>query len=295
MPRGKQTKPRLGTATVPVDNKTLLCEERSRDAITSLYRCIDALQKSIPSHGVAHSQSNHSVDLARRPEQRPRPAHRLLASWCKSHIRQHVDGNGANQPPKQTPYSIELRQLSVFVAYSIISCPPNYLWQSWLEASFPGYSESLTPREKEKLVDETVVGRSTSISPEKDSLRARDEKQAALTSASAPQPAKVKKQLSIRNTAVKFLLDQTVGSVVNTVMFIMGTAMLRGQSWEQSVVATRDGFWPLIFAGYKLWPLVSILSLTLVPVESRMVFGSIVGVGWGIFLSLMAGGKEKRE
>ena len=197
---------------------------------------------------------------------------------------------------KQTPYSIELRQLSVFVAYSILSCPPNYLWQSWLEASFPGYSDSLTPREKEKLVDDTVTGHSSSTAtPPKDSLRARDEKQAALTSDSAPQPAKAKQQLSVRNTVIKFLLDQSVGSVANTVMFIMGTAMLRGRSWEQSVAATRDGFLPLIFAGYKLWPLVSIVSLTLVPVESRMVFGSIVGVGWGIFLSLMAGGKGKVE
>jgi hypothetical protein len=48
-----------------------------------------------------------------------------------------------------------------------------------------------------------------------------------------------------------------------------------------------------VFAGQKLWPLVSIISLTLVPVEKRMVFGSTVGVGWGIFLSLMAGGKKK--
>jgi protein Mpv17 len=43
-----------------------------------------------------------------------------------------------------------------------------------------------------------------------------------------------------------------------------------------------------------LWPLVSLISLTLVPVERRMVFGSIIGVGWGIFLSLMAGGKRDK-
>jgi protein Mpv17 len=74
----------------------------------------------------------------------------------------------------------------------------------------------------------------------------------------------------------------------------MGIAMLRGYSLQYGWEETKTGFWPLTFAGQKLWPLVSIISLTLVPVEQRMVFGSIVGVGWGIFLSLMAGGKKHK-
>lgn len=45
-----------------------------------------------------------------------------------------------------------------------------------------------------------------------------------------------------------------------------------------------------MFAGYKLWPVVSLLSFTVVPVGSRVVFGSVVGVGWGVFLCLFAGG-----
>jgi len=48
----------------------------------------------------------------------------------------------------------------------------------------------------------------------------------------------------------------------------------------------------LIFAGQKLWPAVSIISFTLVPLESRTVFGGVVGIFWGIFLSLFAGGKK---
>lgn len=149
----------------------------------------------------------------------------------------------------------------------------------------------MSAHEKEKLVDETVAGQSTAT--EKTGLRNRDEKQAALTTDSAPDPQKAKKQLSIRNTAIKFLLDQSIGAAVNTVLFIMGISMLRGQSWQSCVEETKTGFWPLVFAGQKLWPLVSIISLTLVPVEQRMVFGGTIGVGWGIFLSLMAGGKKK--
>lgn len=181
----------------------------------------------------------------------------------------------------------------VFLAFSIISCPPNYVWQTWLEAQFPGYADRLSPKEKESLVDETVAGKGTAT--EKAGLTSRNEKKAALTSESAPNGQRVQKQLSIRNTAIKFLLDQSFGAAVNTIMFIMGISMLRGQSWQHGWEETKTGFWPLVFAGQKLWPLVSIISLTLVPVERRMVFGSIVGVGWGIFLSLMAGGKHKTE
>ena len=79
------------------------------------------------------------------------------------------------------------------MSYSIISCPPNYLWQTWLEAAFPGYSESLTSQEKEKLVDEKVAGRSTAT--DTTSLRSRDERKATITSESSPSPQKAKKQL----------------------------------------------------------------------------------------------------
>lgn len=175
------------------------------------------------------------------------------------------------------------------MAFSIISCPPNYLWQTWLEASFPGYTKSLSSKEKEALVDDTVVGKSSAT--QESVLRSRNGEKAALTKESAPNPHK---QLSIRNTIIKFLLDQSIGAAVNTVMFIMGIGMLRGQSWQTGWEETKSGFWPLVFAGQKLWPLVSIISLTLVPVEQRMVFGSIVGVGWGVFLSLY-GSKQKTE
>jgi hypothetical protein len=45
---------------------------------------------------------------------------------------------------------------------------------------------------------------------------------------------------------------------------------------------------PIIFASYKIWPLASVVNFTLIPVERRIVFLSLVGLVWGIFLSLTA-------
>ncbi|QIW94552.1 hypothetical protein AMS68_000070 [Peltaster fructicola] len=192
-----------------------------------------------------------------------------------------------------TSYALNYHDLAAFVTFSLIASPPNYIWQTWLEASFPGYAGSLTPKEKEKLVDEVVAGRSSGV--DNGVATIRNEKKLAMTTSSTTQdPVKAKRKLDLKNTAIKFLLDQTVGAAANTILFIIGIAILQGRSFDQGIAECREGFWPLIRAGQRLWPLVSLINLTLVPVEQRMIFGSIVGVFWGIFLSLMSSGKKTK-
>lgn len=150
-------------------------------------------------------------------------------------------------------------------------------------------------------MDEVIAGGSSSATDasfgkQKPELRGEKQGGGAMTAASAPPSAeKIKKKLNVRNTAAKFFLDQTIGAAANTVLFMVGIALLQGRSLSQGVDECRQSFWPLIFAGQKLWPLVSVISLTLVPVERRMVFGSVIGVGWGIFLSLISGEKDKAK
>ena len=43
-----------------------------------------------------------------------------------------------------------------------------------------------------------------------------------------------------------------------------------------------------MMAGWKLWPAVSFLNFTVVPMHRRILVGSIVGLFWGIYLSLFA-------
>lgn len=45
---------------------------------------------------------------------------------------------------------------------------------------------------------------------------------------------------------------------------------------------------PIIVAGYKIWPIASIISFSFIPVERRIVFLSAVGLCWGIYMSLVA-------
>ena len=56
---------------------------------------------------------------------------------------------------------------------------------------------------------------------------------------------------------------------------------------EKLLTISVQGFWPLVISGLKLWPLVSLLNLTIVPVNRRVVVGSLVGLFWGIYVSLI--------
>lgn len=50
-------------------------------------------------------------------------------------------------------------------------------------------------------------------------------------------------------------------------------------------------FVPMMIAGYKLWPMVSLAGYGgLKSVEARQLLGSCAGLGWNVFLSLKAGG-----
>lgn len=58
----------------------------------------------------------------------------------------------------------------------------------------------------------------------------------------------------------------------------------------QAAQLAQQDFWPLMSAGWKLWPLVSAVNFTVVKsVETRNLVGSLAGMGWNIYLSLCAG------
>jgi hypothetical protein len=41
-------------------------------------------------------------------------------------------------------------------------------------------------------------------------------------------------------------------------------------------------------AGYKFWPLISLLNLTVVPFQQRFLVGNLAGLVWGVYISLTA-------
>jgi len=154
------------------------------------------------------------------------------------------------------PFVLDITQLLQFVVFTLISCPPNIKWQQYLEHVFPGQVPAQPPTGKDTEKKEVFVDG--------------------------------KKKFSVANTAKKFILDQTLASFVNTSAFIIGMGLLKGRAFSTIAQDWTNDFWPITTSGLKLWPAVSLFNFAMVPVEKRVIVGGIVGIGWGIYLSLMA-------
>ncbi|OPB41637.1 integral membrane protein,Mpv17/PMP22 [Trichoderma guizhouense] len=173
-----------------------------------------------------------------------------------------------------------------YVLFAVVSTPPNFLWQDFLESTFPAHPSPKSPSNSK--------GKSPSSSP------------------SQPPP------LSLTNTILKFLLDQTIGAALNTLLFSTFTHSLRqamvhapritnlpsaAKYWSSAGAvdfnrvdfgrvwaASKAEFWGLMFAAAKLWPAVSLVNFTLVKsVQGRNLVGALAGVAWGVYISLAMG------
>ncbi|KAL2042608.1 hypothetical protein N7G274_004367 [Stereocaulon virgatum] len=142
--------------------------------------------------------------------------------------------------------------IPALLVFTLLSTPPNFLWQQWMESKFPGY------KFQKVKVDDGGEG------------------------------VEVEGRLNVRNTLVKIGLDQTLGAVVNVVVYIGGTRLLRGVPVGLCLDAIQQQTWPVIKAGYKLWPAVNLIQHVFIPVERRVIVGSLVGLGWGVYLALFA-------
>lgn len=165
------------------------------------------------------------------------------------------------------PFVFNILHFLRFVTLTFITTPPNYVWQQWLERTFPAYERRLPTRDVEN------------------EMKSKEDGKAYEPGGSAEHKAK----LNIRNTVTKWFIDCiTMGAIMNTVAFFILMGILK----QQTVAQIRQNIWtetiPLIVAGYKIWPLASIISFSCVPVERRIIFLNFVGLVWGIYLSLIA-------
>jgi hypothetical protein len=173
--------------------------------------------------------------------------------------------NVANKT-SQKPISFDFAHFLRFALCAAITTPPNYYWQGWLEKTWPGYEPSATRR------------------PWKDDIELADK---VAEKEKEQQPTKPK--LNKRNTLTKWFIDCiTVGAVVNTVAFLLIMGVLKGMDSATIQQKVRNETIPIIVAGYRVWPIASIVGFTFVPWERRIVFFSCVGLFWGIYMSFIS-------
>lgn len=167
-------------------------------------------------------------------------------------------------PIYQSSFTINILPVLQFVLYTLLSTPLNCLFHRALESWFPSSQPQTQPQPP-------PASKPSAAKP-------------------APPPSAQTPTLNIRNTLLKVLLDQTLSAAINCILFLSLMTLLQGGSLSEARAAVQSRFTLVMLAGYKVWPMVSLANFVFVPAERRVLVGALVGVGWGVFLSLVAAG-----
>ncbi|CEI68440.1 hypothetical protein FVEN_g5401 [Fusarium venenatum] len=175
------------------------------------------------------------------------------------------------------PMSLDIIQLLRFVVLTLMTAPPNYHWQAFLERKFPAYPSGRRPN-LDRLND-------LEMQPGQDAPELKEGYEERLAQINKDREPK----FSTRNTLTKWFVDCiTAGAIMNTIAFLIIMGLLKGQGGSQIWSNIKTETIPIIVAGYKIWPIASIISFTFIPVHRRIVFLSFIGLLWGIYMSLVA-------
>ncbi|KAH8695056.1 hypothetical protein BGW36DRAFT_417931 [Talaromyces proteolyticus] len=202
------------------------------------------------------------------------------------------------------PFKLNLAALIQFVTYCIIIVPINFYWQRWMEAHYPGFPTSLRRwfSSSSSLSSSSTNPRAVDSQPiliPMEELAVKEKSIESVqsssqfwrwTSSSSRKPASAAPSTSrnngTRNFIIKFMLDQTVGSVMNIWLFIVLINILKGNTLAFTATRVREDMPDIMIARLKYRPVVASLMYTVIPVDRRVVFGSACGVIWSIYLSL---------
>ena len=173
---------------------------------------------------------------------------------------------------------------------------PPWKRQEFLESSYPAYTVTTTSTSP---TQEAIASASAGDEKALD----REARGGHLVEPSTTTSSK----LSTKNTIAKMILDQTVGAAGNTFLFSVFIhsiqAAMAGSGgggggaaidysrvdWIHVLARSRAEFFALVVAGWRLWPLVSLVNFTLIKtVEGRNLVGGLAGVVWGVYMSLVA-------
>ncbi|KAG6041326.1 hypothetical protein E4U41_004978 [Claviceps citrina] len=206
---------------------------------------------------------------------------------------------------EDTPLEVDWIPVFQFLIFSIISTPPNFIWQEYLESAFPARAPptpTSTPTPRPPLHPKKAA-------PADEQRPQHDQR---------PQQHQQHQQpLNVRNTLAKLALDQTLGAVLNTLLFsiyIRSIRMAMPAAPRITSFPRAVGYWvspgaidfsavdlavvldaalaefgPIMLAGLKLWPAVSLVNYSMVKtVQGRSLVGCVAGLGWGVYMSMMA-------
>ncbi|KAL4724690.1 hypothetical protein ACLX1H_008133 [Fusarium chlamydosporum] len=120
------------------------------------------------------------------------------------------------------PVTFDIIQLLRFVTLTLMTAPPNYHWQAFLERTFPAYPPGKAPQ----------LGRlkDLEMQPAEDAPELKEGYEERMAQINKDRESK----FSMRNTLAKWFVDCiTAGAIMNTVAFLIIMGLLKGQGGSQ--------------------------------------------------------------
>lgn len=195
--------------------------------------------------------------------------------------------------PDEPPPGLDWQHVAEFAVYGFMGSQVGNIIQFILEDWFPTGGSSHTQGGGDVLP--RVIRRDEMMAAEEkkkmklDDANDRESGGVAVTQRTGSKKwLNLDPNLSWRNVMAKLILDQTVGLLITSTVFLTITNIARVQNPLLVFAVIRERMWPLVKAGWHLWPLVAMCNFLWVPVRSRVLVAVIVGFGWSIFLSIFS-------
>eukprot|EP01091_Cochliopodium_minus_P002622 TRINITY_DN1246_c0_g1_i1.p1 TRINITY_DN1246_c0_g1~~TRINITY_DN1246_c0_g1_i1.p1 ORF type:complete len:178 (+),score=38.86 TRINITY_DN1246_c0_g1_i1:50-583(+) len=98
---------------------------------------------------------------------------------------------------------------------------------------------------------------------------------------------------TFKSNILKILIDQIIASPIILTLFLSFTSMWEGKT---NMISRKLQSLPTIVVdGFKIWGTVAAINFWVMPPNLRILFGSLVGFFWTIYLSLKTSSMNKKQ
>ncbi|KAK9453297.1 hypothetical protein V1511DRAFT_505302 [Dipodascopsis uninucleata] len=152
--------------------------------------------------------------------------------------------------------------ITVFAFWAVIQTPMLMTWNIYLDRIFPTNTK-------------------TNSRPSKSNEKKNDRKaRANIEQASLA--------LNLSNVILKVLLTESIYSTFSNSLFLIYMTLMQTGSFEGAGRRIEKDLVNIQVASLKIWPLVTLVSVLILPADKRVLARAIVGIFWTIYLSLVS-------
>lgn len=95
-------------------------------------------------------------------------------------------------------------------------------------------------------------------------------------------------EAGIMNRVKKILMDQTLYLSIKCSIYISAVGLLAGEDWEDVQQTVKERIGPVCFTAWKFWPLVHVVTYSVVPARHRILWVNCVDLVWNAILSTLS-------